>query len=91
MGEHGEWDHQPPGLMPVIHVPLMMIYPSRFEEPKRIADVVQLVDVMPTVLELAGIDRSELLLQGDSLVSLIERKRARALARTGSRSLRSHV
>jgi arylsulfatase A-like enzyme len=72
MGEHGEWGHQPPGLMPVIRVPLMMIYPSRFKEPKRIADVVQLVDVMPTVLELAGIDRSELLLQGDSLISLID-------------------
>jgi hypothetical protein len=33
---------------------------------------VQLVDVIPTVLELAGIDRTDLLLQGDSLVSLIE-------------------
>jgi arylsulfatase A-like enzyme len=72
MGENGEWGHQPPGLMPVIRVPLMMIYPSRFKEPKRIAEVVQLVDVMPTVLELAGVDRTELLLQGDSLVSLIE-------------------
>jgi arylsulfatase len=72
MGEQGHWEHHPPGLLPVIHVPLMMTYPSRFKEPKRIEEVVQLVDVMPTVLELAGIDRTDLLLQGDSLVSLIE-------------------
>jgi len=72
MGEHGRWGHQPPGLMPVIHVPLMMTYPSRFKESKRITDVVQLIDVMPTVLELAEIDTTDLLLQGDSLVSLIE-------------------
>jgi arylsulfatase A-like enzyme len=72
MGEQGHWEHHPPGLLPVIHVPLMMTYPSRFKEPKRITEVVQLVDVMPTVLELAGIERTDLLLQGDSLVSLIE-------------------
>jgi arylsulfatase A-like enzyme len=72
MGEHGRWDHKPPGLMPVIHVPLMMVYPKRFQEPKRIEDPVQLIDVMPTILELAGVDRADLLLQGDSLVSLIE-------------------
>jgi arylsulfatase A-like enzyme len=72
MGEHGDWLHHPPGLLPVIHVPLMMTYPSRFKEPKRIADVVQLIDVMPTVLELAQIDRADLLLQGRSLVGLIE-------------------
>ena len=72
MGEHGLWDHQPPGLMPVIHVPLMMVYPKRFQEAKRIADPVQLIDVMPTILELAEVDPADLLLQGDSLVGLIE-------------------
>lgn len=72
MGERGLWEHQPPGLMPVIHVPLMMTYLERFKEPKRIEDVAQLIDVMPTILELAGIDRTDLLLQGNSLVPLIE-------------------
>ena len=72
MGEHGYWGHQPPGLMPVIRVPLMMIYPKRFREAKRIADPVQLIDVMPTILELAEVDPADLLLQGDSLVGLIE-------------------
>jgi arylsulfatase A-like enzyme len=72
MGEQGNWEHHPPSLLPVIHVQLMMTYPGRFKEPKRITDVVQLADVMPTVLELAEIDATDLLLQGDSLVSLIE-------------------
>ena len=76
LGEHGTWEHHPPGRMSVIHVPLMMTYPKRFKEPKRIEDVVQLLDVMPTILELAEVDRSDLLLQGDSLVGLIEGKEA---------------
>ena len=72
MGEHDKWEHRPPGYMPVIHVPLMMLYPRRFAEPRRIAENVQLIDVVPTILEFAGIDRSGLLLQGESLVDLIE-------------------
>jgi arylsulfatase A-like enzyme len=72
MGEHEIWEHRPPGLMPVIHVPLMMIYPRRFPKSRRVAENVQLIDVVPTILEMAGIDRSGLLLQGDSLVDLIE-------------------
>ncbi len=72
LGEHGLWEHRPPSLTPVIHVPLMMVYPKRFAQPQRITENVQLIDVVPTVLDLAGIERSDLLLQGDSLVSLVE-------------------
>jgi arylsulfatase A-like enzyme len=68
MSDHGEylgdrgffgnrmWDHRPPGFMATTHVPLMFVHPARFKEPKRIAAPVQLIDVMPTVLELAGVD-----------------------------------
>jgi arylsulfatase A-like enzyme len=66
------WDHRPPGYMATTHVPFMMVYPERFREPKRIAAPVQLLDMMPTILELAEVDREPLLLQGDSLVPLIE-------------------
>ncbi|HEX9707068.1 MAG TPA: sulfatase-like hydrolase/transferase [Steroidobacteraceae bacterium] len=72
LGELGRWEHGPPGLRPVIHVPLMIFYPKRFPEPKRIDESVQLIDVMPTILELASVDRSELLMLGDSLVGLID-------------------
>jgi arylsulfatase A-like enzyme len=75
LGEHGFWDHQPPGNEPVSHVPLNFVYPARFHEGMRIPQMVQLIDVMPTVLELAGIDRNNFLLQGDSLVDLIEGRR----------------
>ena len=50
--------------MATTHVPLMFVHPERFKEPKRIKEPVQLIDVMPTVLELAGVDRTDLLLQG---------------------------
>lgn len=82
MSDHGEWfgergllgnrlwDHRPPGRMEITHVPLMMLYPPLLTAPKRVDTPVQLIDVAPTVLDLAGIDRAELLLQGDSLVDL---------------------
>ena len=88
MSDHGEymgdrnylgdrlWDHGPPTWMPGTHVPLMLVYPKRFPSPKRIATPVQLIDLMPTVLELAGVDRSGLLLQGHSLSGLIDDDRA---------------
>lgn len=71
LGEEGNWDHHPPGRMPVVHVPLMMAYPDLGGKGKRIEDSVQLIDVMPTILELAGVDTRDLLMHGDSLVSLV--------------------
>ncbi|HZD52644.1 MAG TPA: sulfatase [Woeseiaceae bacterium] len=74
LGERGRWEHHPPGNLPGIHVQMIVVYPKRFGGPRRIEESVQLIDVMPTILELAGIDDSDLLMQGDSLVSLIEGK-----------------
>jgi arylsulfatase A-like enzyme len=84
MSDHGEylgergplgnrlWQHRPPGFMATTHVPLVFIYPERFPDPQRITAPVQLIDLMPTVLELAGVDRQGLLLQGHSLTGLID-------------------
>ena len=72
LGEHGEWEHHPPGFDQVIHVPLIMVYPEGLAHGKRIGENVQLIDIMPTILELAGIDASGLLIQGDSLLDLIQ-------------------
>jgi hypothetical protein len=72
LGEDGNWEHHPPGNRPVIHVQLMMSYPRMFDTSQRLVESVQLIDVMPTILELASVDVSDLLMQGDSLVSLIE-------------------
>ena len=71
MGEQGFWDHHPPGKEPVIHVPLMMAFPGLGKGGERIGETVQLIDVMPTILELAGVDATDLLMHGDSLVSLV--------------------
>jgi arylsulfatase A-like enzyme len=74
LGEHDQWEHHPPGFMQVIHVPLIMVFPGRFPSSRRIATPVQLLDLMPTILELAEVDREPLMLQGDSLRSLIDGK-----------------
>lgn len=72
MGEGGRWEHHPPGQRPVIHVPLMLSYPKGLGAPQRLEESVQLIDAMPTILELASVDTSDMLLQGDSLLGLIE-------------------
>jgi hypothetical protein len=54
------------------HVPMMFVYPKRFPEAKRIKAPVQLIDLLPTVLDLAGVDKTDLLLQGRSLVGVID-------------------
>lgn len=71
MGERGLWQHLPPGNRPTIHVPFQLSYPRLFKKPMHIEESVQNVDAMPTILELAEVDASDLLMHGDSLVSLI--------------------
>jgi len=72
LGERGRWGHHPPGLAPVIHVPLLFFYPARWREKIEVETPVQLLDVMPTVLELARVASAPLVMQGDSLLSLID-------------------
>ncbi len=75
MGERGFWGHHPPGHPEVTGVPLMFVYPERFEGGVRLAQVAQIMDVMPTILEVAGVDTAPLALQGESLVDLMEGRR----------------
>jgi arylsulfatase A-like enzyme len=72
LGEHGQWEHHDPGYVQVLHVPLFMVYPKRLEPGRRVPEPVQILDVMPTILDIAGIDASGLLLQGRSLLPLSE-------------------
>jgi len=75
LGEHSIWDHVPPGYIHVLHVPMIMVYPKKLPENIRIKQPVQLLDIMPTILDIAGIKKSDLLLEGDSLLSLINGKK----------------
>ncbi len=70
-GERGMWVHTPPGFVQVTHVPLMMRHPDLIPEGLRIEEPVQLVDVVPTLLDLLEIPKEPFLLSGDSLVPLI--------------------
>jgi arylsulfatase len=71
-GEHGVWSHRPPGTAQVTGVPLVLLHPKKMPKALRLMEPVQLLDVMPTVLEFAGVDASGIVMQGDSLVSLLE-------------------
>lgn len=75
LGERGVWGHAPPGYIQGIRVPLIMRYPEKLPAGIRIKTPVQSLDIMPTILDLAGIDKDQLVLQGDSLLSLIDGSR----------------
>jgi arylsulfatase A-like enzyme len=71
LGEHDRWSHNPPGYVEVLHTPLIMVYPHRFQRGLVVDEIVQNLDIMPTILDLAGVDDELLLMQGDSLVPLM--------------------
>lgn len=71
LGEHGLWGHMPPNHRQVLHVPMIMVYPAVLPNNTNIQRPVQLLDIMPTILDLASISTDGLLLQGDSLLPLI--------------------
>ncbi len=77
MGERGLlgnplWDHEPPSYTQVSQVPLVFVAPKRFPGGRRITTPVQLVDIVPTLLELAEVPREGLILHGRSLLPLLE-------------------
>jgi arylsulfatase A-like enzyme len=72
LGERQWWRHHPPAFIQVVRIPLIVSYPRGLTRPRTVRHPVQLMDVMPTVLELAGIDARALPMQGDSLVPLLQ-------------------
>jgi arylsulfatase A-like enzyme len=64
--------HRAPGYVQALRVPLILVRPGLLPGGRRIEAPVQLVDVVPTILELAGVDTRGMLLQGESLLPLIE-------------------
>lgn len=71
-GEHGGLEfHKAPSHTQVVHVPFMMSYPREMKGGREIDVPVNLVDVMPTVLDYAGIGATGVPMQGRSLAPLI--------------------
>jgi len=77
LGEHNKWEHRPPGYIQVLRVPLLMVGPTRLPQNTVVTPPVQLIDIMPTILECAGIRTDSLIMQGDSLLSLARGDRRR--------------
>ena len=69
--DHGSASHGYTLYDEQLRVPLVMRWPGRLPA-RRIAQQVRSIDVLPTLVELTGIDSGELALQGESLVALIE-------------------
>jgi arylsulfatase A-like enzyme len=67
--DHANWGHGHSLYDELLHVPLVMHYPPGLPAGRRIEDVVMAVDVMPTLLELAGVQPPPTI-AGRSLVAL---------------------
>ncbi|MGA1863873.1 MAG: sulfatase-like hydrolase/transferase, partial [bacterium] len=79
VGDHGEglWDHneQTHGLFiynTTLHVPLIISCPGNFQKNGKVASLVKTIDIMPTILELTGIETEGSLIQGSSLVHFLK-------------------
>jgi arylsulfatase A-like enzyme len=79
LGEHGYVGHRGHVYQPIVHVPMIISYPTLLPQGQTIAQDVSLVDLMPTVLDYVGI-KVNLPIAGSSLRPVIERKGGAAAA-----------
>lgn len=70
LGQHGRFEKHC-FYEPAIRVPLIVRWPSRLPEDRKVQELVELVDLFPTLLELLGLPRPPDL-HGRSLVPLLE-------------------
>ncbi|MBI5623733.1 MAG: sulfatase [Elusimicrobia bacterium] len=76
LGEHGMLGHTESLYEPVVRVPLMVRHPRlKGLAGRRLRHLVERVDLMPTILDAAGIDGSGLELQGKSLLPVLREPR----------------
>ena len=52
------------------HIPLIIVWPERIAPGQRFSEPVSMIDVLPTILDLAGLPRQEVM-QGQSLAPLL--------------------
>ena len=77
-GDHGGYQHSQSVYQELAHVPWIMKLPGKQSAGMRIADVVTLVDVLPTVFDLLGRDDVIGAARGRSLVPLLHDASPRA-------------
>lgn len=73
MSEHGAWTKGSTAYEATIRVPYIVSYPNVFEGGKTCDELVCSIDVLPTLLDVAGLDIPANI-QGKSLVPLVENK-----------------
>ncbi|MBW8001617.1 MAG: sulfatase-like hydrolase/transferase [Planctomycetes bacterium] len=71
LGEHGRIDHNLSMHETTLHIPLMMRYPNRFKPATRDDDLVSILDIAPTILDICGVNKEmqNLNIEKTSLVS----------------------
>jgi len=55
LGDHGTIQKGPPGLDSCAHVPLILSYPGNVPSKQKKAELIELVDIAPTLLDLCGV------------------------------------
>jgi arylsulfatase A-like enzyme len=70
--DHGGWGHGQSMYNESLRVPLIIKFPDSRHKGRRIPEWVSLVDIMPTILEEAGIDYADENLDGISLTGYLE-------------------
>ncbi len=81
-GEHGMFGHGPPAFVQGVHIPLFLMGPG-IPAGKRVAAPVQIMDLLPTILDAAGIEPDDILFQGRSLLPLVRGEQEEAFAERG--------
>lgn len=71
LADHGGWLHDQSVYQELLRVPLIIRFPGDEYAGRRISTPVSLVDVMPTILEVAGADAEGVRMSGRSLMPLV--------------------
>jgi len=69
--DHGGWNHGRTLYNELLRIPLILNYPDKLPEGKRIKKAVSIIDIMPTILDLVGIE-SYSQAEGESLIPIIK-------------------
>lgn len=73
LGEHRKWQHRNRVYEELIHVPLIMKFPDKRFKGRRVEKQVELIDLMPTLMDILGV-QADSNLSGRSLLPLVKNK-----------------
>ncbi len=70
--EHGMFLHGRSLYNEELHVPLIMTYPNKLPKGRKVKDIVELVDILPTIASVTGIPVSGIKMRGVSLYPMTD-------------------